>query len=79
MLAAGTSLGFLCSYLGALRMGAVVVLANPAGTAAEFRHLVPDSGARLAFGDPGPAERLGRMLPVAGVRDLGAVLAPRRP
>jgi acyl-CoA synthetase (AMP-forming)/AMP-acid ligase II len=75
LLAAGTSLGFLRCYLGALRMGAVVVLANPAGTAAEFRHLVSDSGARLAFADPGPAERLGRMLPVVGVRDLGAIAA----
>jgi acyl-CoA synthetase (AMP-forming)/AMP-acid ligase II len=74
LLAAGTSLGFLRCYLGALRMGAVVVLANPASTAAEFRHLVSDSGARLAFADAGPAERLGPMLPVAGVRDLGAVL-----
>jgi acyl-CoA synthetase (AMP-forming)/AMP-acid ligase II len=75
LLAAGTSLGFLRCYLGALRAGAVVVLANPAGTAAEFRHLVSDSGARMALADPGPAERLGGMLPVVGARDLGAVVA----
>jgi acyl-CoA synthetase (AMP-forming)/AMP-acid ligase II len=74
MLAARTSLGFLRCYLGALRAGAVVVLANPAGTAAEFRHLVSDSGARLALADPGPAERLGGMLPVVEASDLGAAL-----
>jgi acyl-CoA synthetase (AMP-forming)/AMP-acid ligase II len=67
LLAAGTSLGFLRWYLGALRAGAVVVLANPAGTAAEFRHLVSDSGARMAFADPGPAGPLGPMLPVISI------------
>ncbi len=75
LLAAGTSLGFLRYYLGALRAGAVVVLANPAGTAAEFRHLVSDSGARLAFADPGPAERLGQMVPVVEVGDRCVVRA----
>ena len=75
LLAAGTSLGFLRCYLAALRVGAVVVLANPAGTAAEFRHLVSDSGARLAFADPGPAERLGGTLPVVAVGEAGAAAA----
>ena len=83
LLAAGTSLEFLRCYLGAWRAGAVVVLANPVGTAAEFGHLVSDSGARLAFADPGPAERLGPMLPVAGAGDLAAMTAwargPARP
>jgi acyl-CoA synthetase (AMP-forming)/AMP-acid ligase II len=64
LLAAGTSLGFLRWYLGALRAGAVVVLGNPASTVAEFRHMVADSGARMAFADPGPATRLRAMLPV---------------
>jgi malonyl-CoA/methylmalonyl-CoA synthetase len=58
LLAAGTSLGFLRWYLGALRAGVVVVLANPGYTAAELGHLVADSGARLAVADSGPAQRL---------------------
>ena len=57
LLAAGSSLGFVRCYLGALRAGAVVVLANPAYTAAELGYLAADSGAVLAFADrePGPA------------------------
>ena len=58
LLAAGAGPGFLRCYLGALRAGAVVVLASPGYTAAELGHLVADSGARLAFADPGAAERL---------------------
>ena len=58
LLAAGSSPGFVRCYLGALRAGAVVVLANPAYTAAELRHLVTDSGAGVAFADPGPARLL---------------------
>lgn len=58
LLAAGCGPGFLRCYLGALRAGAVVVLANPGYTAAELGHLVTDSGARLAFADPGPAREL---------------------
>jgi acyl-CoA synthetase (AMP-forming)/AMP-acid ligase II len=58
LLAAGSSLGFVCCYLGALRAGAVVVLANPGYTAAELGHLVTDSGAVIAFADPGPARLL---------------------
>ena len=61
LLAAGTSLGFLRWYLGALRAGVVVVLANPGYTAAELGHLVADSGARLAVADPGPAQRLAEL------------------
>jgi malonyl-CoA/methylmalonyl-CoA synthetase len=38
-----------------------VVLANPGYTAAELRHLVADSGARLAVADPGPAQRLAEL------------------
>ncbi len=58
LLATGTSLEFLRWYLGALRAGVVVVLANPGYTAAELGHLVADSGARLAVADPVPARRL---------------------
>ena len=58
LLAAGPGPGFLRCYLGALRAGAVVVLANPGYTAAELAHLVTDSGARIALADPGPAEQL---------------------
>jgi acyl-CoA synthetase (AMP-forming)/AMP-acid ligase II len=58
LLAAGSGLGFLRCYLGSLRAGAVVVLANPGGTAPELAHLVSDSGARVAFAGPGPARLL---------------------
>jgi acyl-CoA synthetase (AMP-forming)/AMP-acid ligase II len=58
LLAAGSGPGFLRWYLGALRAGVVVVLANPGYTGAELEHLVADSGARLAVADPGPARRL---------------------
>ena len=81
LLAAGASIGFVRCYLGALRAGAVVVLANPAYTAAELGHLVTDSGAVLAFTDPGPARRLAGLgsggsapLLTADVREL-----PERP
>ena len=58
LLAAGTSLAFLRWYLGALRAGVIVVLANPGYTGAELGHLVADSGAGLAVADPVPAQRL---------------------
>ena len=61
LLAAGASAGFVRCYLGALRAGAVVVLANPGYTAAELGHLVADSGAVLAFADHEPARRLAEL------------------
>ena len=77
LLAAGASTGFVRCYLGALRVGAVVVLANPGYTAAELGHLVADSGAVLAFADPEPARRLAGLGPggsapllTADVREL---------
>src|ERR1700686_3094862 len=77
LLAAGASTGFVRCYLGALRAGAVVVLANPGYTAAELGHLVADSGAVLAFADPEPARRLAELstqgsapLVTADVREL---------
>jgi acyl-CoA synthetase (AMP-forming)/AMP-acid ligase II len=69
LFAAAASVGFVRCYLGALRAGAVVVLANPGYTAAELAHLADDSGAVLAFADPGPARLLGA-LPAVGVGDL---------
>jgi acyl-CoA synthetase (AMP-forming)/AMP-acid ligase II len=66
LLVAGASIGFVRCYLGALRAGAVVVLANPGYTAAELGHLVADSGAVLAFADPEPARRLAALGPLAG-------------
>ena len=63
LLAAGEAPGFVRCYLGALRAGAVVVLANPAYTAAELGHLVADSGAVLAFADREPARRLAGLGP----------------
>ena len=72
LLAAAASVGFIRCYLGALRAGAVVVLANPGYTAAELGHLVADSGAALAFADPSPARILSGLgtVPTAGVWDL---------
>jgi malonyl-CoA/methylmalonyl-CoA synthetase len=74
LLAAGTSLAFLRWYLGALRAGVIVVLANPGYTAAELGHLVADSGARLAVADPVPAQRLSS-LDLAGLDLAGLDLA----
>jgi len=70
LLAAGSSAGFVRCYLGALRAAAVVVLANPGYTAAELGHLVADSGATVAFADPGPARRL------AGLPDAPLIVDP---
>ena len=91
LLAAAASVGFVRCYLGALRAGAVVVLANPGCTAAELGHLVDHSGASLAFADPEPARLLAGLgagpepLPVIDVRALpeggspvtGIAAAPR--
>ena len=79
LLAAGASIGFVRCYLGALRAGAVVVLANPGYTAAELGHLVADSGAVLAFADPEPARRLaglGSAPVLADVRELPVASGP---
>jgi acyl-CoA synthetase (AMP-forming)/AMP-acid ligase II len=81
LLAAGSSVGFVRCYLGVLRAGAVVVLANPGYTAAELGHLVADSGAVLAFADREPARRLaglgpGSVLVTADVRELPGQTRP---
>ena len=72
LLAAAASAGFIRCYLGALRAGVVVVLANPGYTAAELAHLVTDSGAVLAFADPVPGRFLSGLgsVPTVGVTDL---------
>ena len=75
LLAAGASVGFVRCYLGALRAGAVVVLANPGSTAAELGHLVADSGAVLAFADPEPMRRLAGL----GPENPGGPGGPGRP
>ena len=81
LLAAGASIGFVRCYLGALRAGAVVVLANPGYTAAELAHLVADSGAALAFADREPARRLAGLglessLTTVDVRELPEPAGP---
>jgi malonyl-CoA/methylmalonyl-CoA synthetase len=53
LLCAGTSMGMVVTYLAVLHVGATVVLANPAYTAAELDRLVRVSGARLLIGDDG--------------------------
>ena len=70
LLAARSSLGFVRCYLGALRAGAVAVLANPGYTAPELAHLVTDSGASIAFADSGPADLL------AGLPDAPLIVDP---
>jgi acyl-CoA synthetase (AMP-forming)/AMP-acid ligase II len=71
LLAAGSSIGFVRCYLGALRAGAVVLLANPGYTAAELGYLAAHSGAVLAFADRGPADRLGEATGLPGATGLG--------
>jgi malonyl-CoA/methylmalonyl-CoA synthetase len=44
-----SSLALVIGYLGSLRAGATVLLANPAYTEAELNHLVGDSGAVIAL------------------------------
>ena len=73
LLAAATSIGFVRCYLGALKAGVVVVLANPSYTEGELEHLVADSQAAMAFADPGPGRLLARLgsLPTVDIGDHG--------
>ncbi|MBP2321987.1 acyl-CoA synthetase (AMP-forming)/AMP-acid ligase II/Asp-tRNA(Asn)/Glu-tRNA(Gln) amidotransferase A subunit family amidase [Kibdelosporangium banguiense] len=73
VLAGPSSLGFVRCYLGALRAGMVVVLANPSYTPAELDHLVADSGASLTLTDFD--EPVGEPLAPVGGPDNVAVLA----
>jgi acyl-CoA synthetase (AMP-forming)/AMP-acid ligase II len=73
LFAAASSLGFVRCYLGALRAGAVIVLANPGYTSAELAHLVADSGTVLAFADREPARLLAGLPsppPTVGLSEL---------
>jgi acyl-CoA synthetase (AMP-forming)/AMP-acid ligase II len=78
LIAARSSPGFVRCYLGALRAGAVVVLANPGSTAAELGRLVADSGAAIAFADGGPA-RLLATLPRPPLTVDASEVPPGRP
>ena len=78
LLAAAASPGFVRCYLGALRAGAVVVLANPGYTEAELGHLVADCGAVLAFADPGPGRLLSGLGSLITV-DVGELPSGARP
>lgn len=84
MISGPSSLALVIAYLGALRAGATVVLANPAYTEAELDHLLADSGAVAALAE-GPgltrlasvAEHHPRMTEVVDLAALaGAGLAP---
>jgi len=79
LLAAGSSIGFVRCYLGALRAGAVVVLANPGYTAAELGHLAGHSGAVLAFADSEPGRRLAGLGLGLQIADAGELPADVRP
>jgi acyl-CoA synthetase (AMP-forming)/AMP-acid ligase II len=78
LLAAAASTGFVRCYLGALKAGAVVVLANPAFTEAEFSHLVAASQAVMAFADPESGRRLAGLglRAIADVADRGIADRP---
>jgi malonyl-CoA/methylmalonyl-CoA synthetase len=58
------------SYLGILRLGAIVVLANPAYTVAELRHLLEDSGAIAAMAGAAERERISDAAGADGVSVL---------
>jgi len=58
LLAVPSSVATVEAYLGAMRAGAVVVLANPSYTEGELRYLVEHSGAVAAVVGPDVAERL---------------------
>jgi acyl-CoA synthetase (AMP-forming)/AMP-acid ligase II len=73
LFAAASSAGFVRCYLGALRAGAVIVLANPGYTPAELGYLAADSGAVLAFADREPARLLAGLAdppPTVDIREL---------
>src|SRR3954447_27045348 len=51
MIAAGNSIEFVASYLGALRAGLVVVPVNPRSATGELMRTIVDSGSRMGIGD----------------------------
>jgi malonyl-CoA/methylmalonyl-CoA synthetase len=72
LVAAPSSIELVAAYLAVLRLGAMVVLANPAYTEAELRHLISDSGAVLALAAGVALERVGQLAPI----DLGRLPDP---
>jgi malonyl-CoA/methylmalonyl-CoA synthetase len=58
LLSSPSSLAFVIAYVGALRAGVTVVLANPAYTEPELDHLLRDSGTVLALAAPPGLDRL---------------------
>jgi acyl-CoA synthetase (AMP-forming)/AMP-acid ligase II len=78
LIAARSSPGFVRCYLGALRAGAVVVLASPGSPAAELARLVTDSRPAIAFADGGPA-RLLASLPSLPLTLDASEIPPARP
>jgi acyl-CoA synthetase (AMP-forming)/AMP-acid ligase II len=70
LLAGPSTVDFAVAYLGILRAGGVVVLANPAYTAAELAHLVTDSGAVMAFASAEVAGKLPDGLELVTLDDL---------
>jgi long-chain acyl-CoA synthetase len=53
MIAAGNSIEFVASYLGALRAGMVVVPVNPRSATGELMRTIVDSGSRMVIADSG--------------------------
>jgi malonyl-CoA/methylmalonyl-CoA synthetase len=80
LLSSPSSLAFAVGYLGALRAGVTVVLANPAYTAAELDHLLADSRAVAALAAGAGLERLSGLShqhpQLREVFDLAALTAP---
>ncbi|HEY4277357.1 MAG TPA: AMP-binding protein [Conexibacter sp.] len=72
LLAAPTSHAMVAAYLGILRAGAAVVLANPTLTERELSHLWRDSEATLALGLGDAAARLAAIDPRRAVDVAGA-------
>ena len=58
LISSPSSLALVIAYLGSLRAGTTVLLANPAYTEAELDHLVGDSGAVAALAAPPGLARL---------------------
>jgi len=74
IISARPSLGMVLAYLGVLRSGAVVALANPTLTEPELAHLVHDSGAVAALADGAGLQRLAA-LRASGVGSVRLLVA----
>lgn len=66
LVALGNRIEFVTAYFGILRAQAVAVPVNPRAAVGELARMLADSGARVAFADPGS---------VAAVREAVAVVA----